>query len=63
MYGDGRTCAPLLRGIMLWMLSIGCNDLVFNNKRWNLNKVHKVIWDALQYYGKATWNICVRLIE
>ncbi len=34
------------------------NDLMFNNKRWNLNKVHKVIWDALLDYGKVAWNTC-----
>ncbi len=48
---------------MLWMLWIKHNDLVFDNKRWNLNKVHKVMWDAFLDYSRTTWNKCVRLIK
>ncbi len=46
----------LLRGITLWTLWIECNDLVFNNERWNVVKIHKVIWDALLDYGRVAWN-------
>jgi hypothetical protein len=53
----------LLRGITLWALWIEQNDLVFNNERWNVGKIHKVIWDALLDYGTATWNRCMRLIK
>ncbi len=50
----------LLRGITLW---IEWNDLVFNNERWNVGKIHKVIWDALLDYGRVVWNRCMRLIR
>jgi hypothetical protein len=50
----------LLRSITLW---IEWNDLVFNNKRWNVGKIHKVIWDALLDYGRVVWNRCMRLIR
>jgi len=53
----------LLRGITLCTLWIEWNDLVFNNERWNVVKIHKVIWDALLDYGRAAWNRCTRLIE
>ncbi len=52
----------LPRGITLMTLWIEWNDLVFNNQRWNVVKIHKVIWDALLDYGRAAWNICVKLI-
>jgi len=38
-------------------------DLVFNNEKWNVGKIHKVIWDALFDYGRAAWNRCMRLIK
>ncbi len=47
---------------MLWTW-IEHDDLMFNNKRWNLNNVHKVIWDAFLDYGKVAWNTCVKLIK
>jgi len=53
----------LLKGITLWTFYIERNDLVFNNERWNVFKIHKVIWDALLDYGKATWNKCMKLIK
>ncbi len=53
----------LLRGITLCTLWIEWNDLVFNNERWNVIKIHKVIWDALLDYGRAAWNRCMRLIK
>jgi hypothetical protein len=37
--------------------------LVFNNERWNVVKIQKVIWDALLDYGRAAWNRCMRLIR
>jgi hypothetical protein len=37
--------------------------LVFNNKRWNVVKIHNVIWDALLDYGRVAWNRCMRLIR
>jgi hypothetical protein len=39
------------------------NDLVFNNKRWNVVKIHKIILDALLDYGRAAWNRCMKLIR
>jgi hypothetical protein len=39
------------------------NDLVFNNERWNVVKIHKVIWDALLDYSRAAWNRCMKLIR
>jgi hypothetical protein len=53
----------LLRGITFWTLWIVHNDLVFNNARWNVGKIHKVIWDAVFDYGRAAWNRCMRLIR
>jgi hypothetical protein len=53
----------LPRGITLWNLWIEWNDLVFNNKRWNVVKIHKVIWDALLVYGRANWNRCMKPIR
>jgi hypothetical protein len=53
----------LLRGITFWTLWIERNDLVFNNKRWNVVKIHKVIWDALFDYGMVAWNRCMKLIR
>jgi hypothetical protein len=52
----------LPRGITLKTLWIEWNDLVFNNQRWNVVKIHEVIWDALLDYGRAAWNICMKLI-
>ncbi len=52
----------LLKGITLWTLWIERNDLVFNNERWNVVKIHKVIWDALLDYGRVAWNRCMKLI-
>jgi hypothetical protein len=52
----------LLRGITLSTLWIEPNDLVFNNERWNVAKIHKIIWDALLDYGRGAWNRCMRLI-
>ncbi len=52
----------LLRGITLSTLWIEPNDLVFNNERWNVAKIHKIIWDALLDYGRVAWNRCMRLI-
>jgi hypothetical protein len=37
--------------------------LVFNNERWNVVKIHKVIWIALLDYGRVAWNRCMRLIR
>jgi hypothetical protein len=37
--------------------------LVFNNERWNVVKIHKVIWDALLDYGRVAWNRCMKLIK
>ncbi len=53
----------LLRGITLRTLWIERNDLVFNNKRWNVVKIHKIILDALLDYGRAAWNRCMKLIR
>jgi hypothetical protein len=53
----------LLRGITLCTLWIEWNDLVFNNERWNVVKIHKVIWDALFDYGRVAWSRCTRLIR
>jgi hypothetical protein len=53
----------LLRDITFWTLWIGQNNLVFNNERWSVDKVHKVIWDALLDYGRAAWNRCMRPIR
>ncbi len=53
----------LLRGITLWILWSEWNDLVFNNKRWNVVKIRKVIWDALLDYGRVVWNRCMKLIR
>jgi hypothetical protein len=37
--------------------------LVFNDEKWNVVKIHKVIWDALLDYGKVAWNRYMKLIE
>ncbi len=37
--------------------------MVFNNERWNVVKIHKVIWDAQLDYGMVTWNRCMKLIK
>jgi hypothetical protein len=47
---DVENILSLLRGITLW---IEWNDLVFNNERWNVGKIHKIIWDALLDYGRV----------
>ncbi len=57
---DVENILSLLRGITLW---IEWNDLVFNNERWNVGKIHKIIWDALLDYGRVVWNTCMRLIK
>jgi hypothetical protein len=32
------------------------------NERWNVVKIHKVIWDVIIDYGMAAWNTCMKLI-
>jgi hypothetical protein len=49
-----------LRGITLWFIWIDCNDLVFNNVRWDGCRIQKTIWDALLDYGHVAWRWCVK---
>ncbi len=53
----------LLKGITLQILWIEWNDLVFNNEKWNVGKIHKIIWDALLDYGRVVWNRCMWLLK
>ncbi len=53
----------LFRGIILWSIWIGCNNLVFNNVRWDGCRMQKAIWDALFDYHRATRRRCVKNIK
>jgi hypothetical protein len=48
------------RGITLWSIWIECNDLIFNNVRWDGCRIQKAIWDAGLDYGRVAWRWCVK---
>ncbi len=51
------------RGITLCSIWIECNNLIFNNVRWDGCRIQKAIWDAGLDYGRVAWRWCVKKIS
>lgn len=42
---------------MLWIIWVERNDLTFNNQRWDIKKMQRMIWQGLLEYAIHAWDI------
>lgn len=45
----------LIRGSTLWRIWIRRNAVVFRNDPWSLDRMEKVIWDAIVDLARISW--------
>jgi hypothetical protein len=44
-----------IRGTVVWLLWMECNDVIFNNIKWSSIKLLQKVWLGLIDYGRLAW--------